>query len=104
MKPRVLCNAHSGFFDMIKLGFGYAKDAVKFTLCLFAPSNVKNTFNAIRGMSVRDLIVGFFRLNFHFAFTLVTLLFTIFWSVPDRVLLYAIVCDQWRRSQVKSGG
>jgi len=65
--------------DMIKLGFGYAKDAVKFILCLFAPSNVKNTFNAMRGMSVRDLFVGFFRLHFRLAYMLVMFLFTVFW-------------------------
>ena len=69
----------SGFMDMIKLGFGYAKDAVAFFLCLFAPSNIMNTFNAIRGMTLRDLVVGFFRINFHLAYTLVMFLFTIFW-------------------------
>ena len=70
---------HSGFMDMIKLGFGCAKDAITFFLCLFAPSNIKNTFNAIRSMTVRDLVVGFFRLNFHLGYTLVMFLFTIFW-------------------------
>ena len=64
---------------MIKLGFGCAKDAVKFILCLFAPSNIKNTLNAMRGMSVRDLVVGFFRLNFRLAYMLIMFLFTIFW-------------------------
>jgi len=68
---------------MIKLGFGYAKDAVKFILCLFAPSNIRNTFTAIRGMSVRDLIAGFFRLHLRLAYTLIMFLFTIFWWVPD---------------------
>ena len=75
---------------MIKLGFGYAKDAVKFILCLFAPSNITNTFHAIRGMSLRDLIVGFFRLNFHLAYTLVMFIFTIFWYVVWNNLL--LVC------------
>jgi len=64
---------------MIKLGVGYAKDAVKFILGLLAPSNVQSTFAAIRGMSLRDLFVGFFRLNFHLAFMIVMFLFTIFW-------------------------
>ena len=72
----------SGFTDMIKLGFGYTRDAVKFILCLFAPSNINNTFTAIRAMSLRDLVVGFFRLHFNVAYMLLMFLFTIFWSVP----------------------
>ena len=71
----------SGFMDMIKLGFGYTKDAIKFILCLFAPSNIKSTFDVIRGMTLRDLVVGFFRLHFHLAYTLIMFLFTICWSV-----------------------
>lgn len=67
--------------DMIKLGCGYTKDAIKFILCLFAPSNIKNTFNALRSMTPRDIIVGFFRLHFHLAYMLLMFLFTIFWSV-----------------------
>jgi len=67
---------------MIKLGFGYTRDAVKFILCLFAPSNINNTFTAIRAMSLRDLVVGFFRLHFNVAYMLLMFLFTIFWSVP----------------------
>jgi len=67
--------------DMIKLGCGYTKDAIKFIFCLFAPSNIKNTFNAIRGMTPRDIIVGCFRLHFRLVYMLLMFLFTIFWSV-----------------------
>jgi len=77
--------------DMIKLGFGYTKDAILFILGLFAPSNIKNTFNAIRGMTLRDIIVGFFRLHFHLAYMLIMFLFTIFWSVFDS---HSVTCKK----------
>ena len=76
--------------DMIKLGFGYTKDAIKFILCLFAPSNIKNTFNTIRGMTPRDIIVGFFRLHFRLAYMLLMFLFTIFWWVSNVLVMWYV--------------
>jgi ryanodine receptor 2 len=69
-----------GLVDSVKVGFGYVKDAIRFMLSFLSPSNIKAKYQLLRSMTLKELFIAFFRLNFHLAFMLLTFLFTVLWT------------------------
>ncbi len=68
-----------GVFEIIKTGFGFIWTCIAFFFSCLSPSNIKEKYTMLSGMTIKEMFIGFLRLNFQLVLAVLTLLFTIVW-------------------------
>ncbi|KAK2153790.1 hypothetical protein LSH36_286g03064 [Paralvinella palmiformis] len=69
-----------GIVELVKGGCIQVKDGISYCLSCMSPSNIREKYRIMKGMTWKELALGFCRLSYDIAITLLTFLFTVVWT------------------------